>query len=468
MERRNGGGEAAMRRTHFIPAQARVALFLGLSACVCAAQDRRKVVEPTIPPACVTLHAELTLHEGKLEAEDENKLDTERLQHALAGCAQGKAVELATNGAKNAFLTGPLQVPPDVTLLVDGGVTIEASRDPRLYDLQPGSCGLVNNAPAGCKPVISVLNAAGAAVMGDGVIDGRGAETLLHQPITWWDLAEKARSGGRQQVPRLIVADHSNDFTLYRITLRNSPNFHVVFSHGHGFTVWNLKIDTPQHARNTDGVDPGSSEDITVTRSFIRTGDDNIAIKGSEDGVGYMTVEDNHFYYGHGMSIGSETYGGVHDILVKHLSLDGPDNAIRIKSNSSRGGLVERVTYSDVCIRNSKWPILMQTDYNNPGPFSNRVPVYRDIHLENVRILGGGTVSVEGLDVQHRLSVSLDGVLLDDPQQYRLSVAHAAITYGPGPVNFILKGDDVTAFGTPAKGTLAPCSAMFVPFEVLK
>lgn len=453
-----------MTRVHLLTKQGLFALLVGVSTCVCTAQDRRKVVQPTIPPVCVTLRATLTLHDGKLGGEDESKLDTKRLQQALAGCARGKAVELAAGGANDAFLTGPLQVPPGVTLLVDRGVTLDASRDPRLYDLQPGSCGLVNDAPPGCKPILSVLNAAGAAIMGDGLIDGRGGEPLLHRNISWWDLAEEARSGGRQQVPRLIVADRSDDFTLYRITLRNSPNFHVVFSHGRGLTAWNLKIDTPQHARNTDGVDPESSKDITVTRSFIRTGDDNIALKGSDGGVSYMTVEDNHFYYGHGMSIGSETYGGVHDILVKRLSLDGPDNALRIKSNPSRGGLVERITYSDVCIRNSKWPIVLQTDYNNPGPLSNRVPVYRDIRLENVRIAGGGNLSIQGFDVQHRLSVFLDGVLLDVPQHYNLGAAHAAIIYGPGPVNFALQGDDVTASGPRAKGTLAPCSASFIPF----
>jgi len=436
-----------------------------LLACACGAQDRRTVVEPSIPPPCITLPAALTLDHGKLAAEDESKLDTTRLQRALTDCQPGKAVILAASGEKTAFLTGPLQIPRGVTLLLDRGVTLEASRDPRVYDVQPGSCGLVNDAPAGCRPVIALSNASGAAIMGDGVIDGRGGETLLHQRLTWWDLAEKARGGGRQQVPRLIVADHSNDVTLYRVTLRNSPNFHVVFSHGRGLTVWNVKIDTPEHARNTDGVDPGSAEDITVTHSFIRTGDDNIAIKGSEGGVSYMTVADNHFYYGHGMSIGSETYGGVRDILVKHLSLDGPDNAIRIKSNPSRGGIVERVTYSDVCIRNAKWPVVLQTNYNNPGSLHNSVPVYRAIHLEEVRIAGGGAISVEGHDAQHRLALSLDGVLLDDAKQYRLTAAHAVIAYGPGPVNFILSGDDVTRSGTPGKGTLPPCRAMFVPFE---
>jgi hypothetical protein len=48
--------------------------------------------------------------------------------------------------------------------------------------------------------------------------------------------------------------------------------------------------------------------------------------------------------------------------------------------------------------------------------------------------------------------------------QYKFSAVHAAIAYGPGPVNFMLKGEDVTASGTPGKGTLTRCAAMFVPF----
>ena len=160
-------------------------------------------------------------------------------------------------------------------------------------------------------------------------------------PESWWDLANDARKGGNQQVPRLIIFDSSNNVTIYRITLKNSANFHVTYNNGDGFTVWGLRIDTPKNARNTDGVDPGNgSKNITVTHSFIRDGDDNIAIKGGKGGISDMTVAHNHFYWGHGMSIGSETYGGVSRILVTDLSLDGDDNALRIKSNPTRGGVV--------------------------------------------------------------------------------------------------------------------------------
>jgi polygalacturonase len=44
----------------------------------------------------------------------------------------------------NAFLSGPLELRKEVTLIV-GGVTLFASRDPALYATSPGSCGIVNH-----------------------------------------------------------------------------------------------------------------------------------------------------------------------------------------------------------------------------------------------------------------------------------------------------------------------------------
>jgi polygalacturonase len=60
-----------------------------------------------------------------------------------------------------------------------------------------------------------------------------------------------------------------------------------------GFTVWGLKIDTPQRgARNADGVDTGQriARNITITHSYIRAGDDNVAIKAGKDDGGPIGV----------------------------------------------------------------------------------------------------------------------------------------------------------------------------------
>jgi polygalacturonase len=448
-----------------------------LSSVTSRAQDTRSVTEPTIPPVCATLRAQLVAPHG-IEPADETKLDTARLQKAIDGCGEGKALELAADGDHDAFLSGPLELRKGVTLLVDQGVTLYGSRNPADYETSPGSCGVVNHERGGCRPLIHAEHADGAGIMGDGVIDGRGGAKLLVYsktgnneagkagPESWWDLANDARKGGNQQVPRLIIFDASNNVTLYRITLKNSANFHVSYNNGDGFTVWGLRIDTPKNARNTDGVDPGNgSKNITVTQSFIRDGDDNIAIKGGRGGISNMTVADNHFYWGHGMSIGSETYGGVSKILVTDLSLDGDDNALRIKSNPTRGGIVDGVTYDDVCIRNSRNPILLDTAYSYPGNGKNLFPEYKDITFHNVRISGGGKIQFGGLDATHRVQAKLDGVeLAEGAADYKITAAHADLTLGPGPVNFSVSGEDVNVSGKPGKGSLKSCKAMFVPF----
>jgi polygalacturonase len=445
-----------------------VALLAGAGA---VAQDTRTVTEPVIPAACVKLEAQLVNTGGSVAAADEAKLDTVRIQKALDGCGKGKAVELAASGAKNAFLSGALQLRSGVTLLIDKGVTLFGSRDAEVFATSPGSCGLVNEAAkGGCRPLIGVNNVKDAAVMGDGVIDGRGGMKILGKDVSWWDLAEQARTHGRQQCFRLIVADHSDNFTLYRVTLKNSPNFHVVYNAGDGFTVWGLKIDTPKRlARNTDGVDPGNgAKNITITHSYLREGDDNVAIKGGTGGVTNMTVSHNHFYWGHGMSIGSETNGGVSKIRVFDLTLDGPDNGIRIKSNASRGGLVHDVVYDDVCVRDSPNPITLDTSYSAAGSLEGKLfPEYRDVTLHNVRVSGGGKISLNGYSHEYRAGVNLDTVLLTDAETatYTYSINHADIKLGPGPVNLKLEGGtDSTVSGKPGEGIVAGCKEKFVPF----
>jgi polygalacturonase len=433
-----------------------------------AAQDSRTVTEPVLPPVCSSLDAQLSVSGHRFAKEDEGKLDTARIQQALDACGKGHGVMLRTHGAATAFLSGPLELREGVTLIVDKGATLFASRDAMLYEKSPGSCGLVNELGSGCKPLISAQHVAGAGVMGDGVIDGRGGEKLLGKDVTWWDLAEQARSGGRQQVPRLIVTDYADNFTVYRITMKNSPNFHIVYNHGDGFTVWGLKIDTPKRgARNTDGVDPGAgSKNITITHSYIRTGDDNVAIKGGTGGLTNMTVSHNHFYWGHGMSIGSETNGGVSKIRVFDLSLDGPDNGIRIKSNGSRGGLVHDVLYEDVCVRDSPNPITLDTGYTAAGTVEgNSPPTMRDITLRNVRVSGGGKISFNGYAKEYRIGAILDNVLLTDSAAYTYSIHHADLVFGPGPVNLKpVGGVDSTLQGKPGGGRPESCAEKFVAF----
>jgi polygalacturonase len=453
-----------------VPTLRALVFFIILSAAPSLgfAQDTRTVTEPHFPPVCATLKAELAAKNGAIAEPDEKRADTLRIQQAIDRCKPGNAVELRGDGTNNAFLAGPIELKAGITLMVAPGTTLFGSRDPRDYDVTPGSCGLVDQNGRGCKPLIHLRKALDAGVMGDGVIDGRGGARLAGQNVTWWDLAQKAKvDNARQNVPRIIVADESNNFTLYRITLRNSPNFHVIVSRTDGFTAWGVKIDSPKTARNTDGIDPSSSTNVSILYSFIRCGDDNVAIKAGGGGPAtHITVAHNHFYTGHGMSIGSETDGGVSAIEVRDLTIDGADNGLRIKSNSTRGGLVHQVSYSNVCIRGVKNPIVMDPFYSTER--GQKAPDFQDIRLHNIFIATPGKITLVGLDADHPLKITFDGLQIKGLRAEDVRAAHARIAIGAGGSSLKPAGEDVAVSGTPGSdhNTVA-CGGDFVPFPAL-
>jgi len=423
-------------------------------AGVAAAQDTRQVSEPLVPPVCTALIA---------RAPDQVADDTSRIQRAIDACANGHAVRLGAGARHAAFTAGPLQLKSGVTLLVDTGVTLYASTDPRAYDAGGGRCGTIDTSGKGCTPFIRADHTTGSGIMGDGTIDGRGGSNMDGKPESWWQLARRAqRERARQNVPRLIEVSHSREFTLHRITLRNAANFHVTASQVDGFTAWGVRIDTPADARNTDGIDPISSRNVTIAHSFIRTGDDSIAIKAGQKGpTEHVSIVHNHFYNGHGMSIGSETDGGVRNVLVEDLTMDGATAGLRIKSDRSRGGEVRNIRYRNVCLRNVRAPLDIDTRYD-PKASGDRIPVYREIAIERVHSLTPGRVTLRGFDHRHPLQATLDHVVIDGGGV--LQAAHARLTLGPGPVLPWPAGENVQISGNPATGEGIACESRFTPF----
>jgi polygalacturonase len=165
------------------------------------------------------------------------------------------------------------------------------------------------------------------------------------------------------------------------------------------------------------------------------------------------------------MSIGSPTDGGASAIRVADLSIDGADNGLRIKSNITRGGLVDDVVFEDVCIRDTANPILMDTNYSaHVSKEYSKPPVFRNIVVRNVRVEGGGKVTLEGLDAAHRLGIRFDGVLFDDPANIQVSAKHAEVDTGPGAFNLKVTGTDVTVTGSAGKSVKNACTGKFVDF----
>jgi polygalacturonase len=484
--------------------RALITIILALTASPLFAQDTRTVAEPQFPLTCAVLQAGKIGEAETLSPEYEKTTDTARIQKAIDECAPGHAVELsrgkiqvstlAVQFIPNAFLSGALELREGVTLLIDKGVTLYASRDPKDFDPNPAAnskllCGTLSETlgtdptPPGrqCKPLISVTNVKNAAIMGDGTIDGRGGATIIGHDYSWWQLARAAEPKQlRYFSMRLIIATHADGFILYRITLHNSPNFHVSVNNTDGFTAWGVHVQTPTiksvDARNTDGIDPGASTNITITKSWIDTGDDNVAIK---QGTTHISVLDNHFYNGHGMSIGSETFAGDSFLLVDGLTEDHTTSGIRIKSNATRGGLVHDLTYRNVCMRNVLIPIAISPFYNNqtiegftdPNIPGDRIPDYKKITLQNVIATTPGDVLIAGKDSGHITEMTLDGVIINQIKPDQIHAQFAHITLDGRGTNLNFSGNNVTIDAratTPSANfdaEIKSCSTKFLPMQ---
>ena len=254
--------------------------------------------------------------------------------------------------------------------------------------------------------------------------------------------------------------------------------------------AWGVTIKTPSKstnsagtaltyssAHNTDGIDPGeSASNGYIVCSKIEDGDDNIAIKGSSStGVTNLTIAHNHFGAGHGVSIGSEFTGGVSGIKVYDLGIDhsgtgtggGSSNGIRIKSDSSRGGLVNNATYSDICMRGVYNTILLTPFYSSST--GSNIPQYTNITFSDIHVVTGGSnaphVTLDGYDSSHLNSVTLDNVIIDSFSTSNLHAQYTKFTLGPGAVTFTPSGTGVTVTNNiSGSSTPNPCTNKFVSF----
>lgn len=460
--------------------------------------DAQLPPEPTLPTRiCTTLPAELRQTGGRLpEAVDadpaNSNRDGVRLQVAINACPAGEAVKLVAADAGNAFLAGPISIKSGVTLWVDQGVTLFASRSPRDYDdvngPDAGYCGTADiKHKNGCLPWITAINTVGSGIVGKGVVDGRGGAVLTSGPnanrVTWWDLSiqSKAKRPLQQNNPRLLQVTGGNHFTLYQITLTNSPKFHVGTNGSDDFIAWGVKLVTPslaysvpgydcpagsmpepgkmkistcfqpENAKNTDGIDPSNSRNVTVAYSFISTGDDHVAIKAGASLLSHalslnQLYAHNRLYYGHGMSIGSETDTGLFATKVWDLVVDGQDSThglgIRIKSDTSRGGEVRNVLYRNVCMRRVAQPLVFDP-YYGASKNKNLYPNFHDITLQDVRVKGvygpgqdGGTVVFSGFSgegITNPLGITLNNVHFDSAPNFSAKPYHDVnFTLGAG------------------------------------
>ncbi len=110
--------------------------------------------------------------------------------------------------------------------------------------------------------------------------------------------------------------------------------------------------------------------------------------------------------------MGSETSGGIRNVTVKDCVADNQNWApIRFKTQPSRSGVVENITYENIRLNNTKkaFEFNMAWRMVNPKPAAKVLPVVRNIHIINV----SGTVDAVG-DMHGLPGSPIDGVIFKD------------------------------------------------------
>ena len=160
--------------------------------------------------------------------------------------------------------------------------------------------------------------------------------------------------------------------------------------------IEDVTVQAPSTAANTDGIDPSVSRCVRISRCLIDVGDDNVAIKsgktmpGREFACEDITVTDCTFLHGHGLSIGSETSGGVRNVLVERCTFKDTENGIRIKSPRGKAGTVQGLRCIDVTMANVDKALTITCYYPNipkedaAQPVTPETPIFKDIEITNL------------------------------------------------------------------------------------
>ena len=393
-----------------------------------ATGDSRSVSQPGYPAVCETLTAQFSTSQRSSPPSSD---DTSRLQSALNSCAgTGKSVVLAASGSNNAFYSDKITVNGE-GLVVNSGVTLEG-----------------NNSYSSQSELV-LVEGTNSFIGGPGTIDGRG------------DII----SG----TPRLVQTTNANNFICYNVTLQNAAHPNLYIQGGNGATVWNTTINTSPTKANADGIDIDSITNVTVNDSNITAGDDGIAVKTNAAAASNITVENTNVYGTHGLSIGSQTFDGVTNVLFKNNYVYGKSsggtastdaNAINIKTDIDCGGLVQKVYYENTCIRYAKHLIVVNANYGSCSG-SSGTPKFENIVINGAKSensVSGSYERLEGYNSSNLAQIYVANISLDSNTQSSDQDATVDLDNVNG---FLPSGTNVTTSSFTLSGSVPSCSFQF-------
>ena len=341
---------------------------------------------------------------------------TAAFRRAIEACSEAGGGRVVV--PKGIYLTGAIHLRSNVNLyLVKGGV-VRFSTNPKDY------LPVVYTRWEGVEcmnysPLLYAYEQENIAVTGNGVFDGQGAAD------NWWSWKGNAQDGWKKGMPNqkkartmlfalaekgvpvakrlfgegsylrpmFVQFYHCRNILIEGVTFKDSPMWflHPVLSRN----VSVIGVTVEGLGPNNDGCDPESCTDVLIQNCQFDTGDDCIAIKSGRNADGRrvdvpsenIVIQGCSMKDGHGgVVIGSEISGGVRNIFVQDCVMDSPrlDRAVRIKTNSVRGGVVEGVYARNIRVGQVAEAVLKINFFYEEGDTGPFTPVVRDIYLDRV------------------------------------------------------------------------------------
>jgi len=272
------------------------------------------------------------------------------------------------------FLTGPIHLKSDVNLYVSEGAVVKFSTDPNHY-MPVVYTRFEGVEVMNFSPLLYAYEQKNIAVTGKGILDGQASNE------NWWGcrsaqgrnvnasremgeagvpVEERIFGLGKELRPNMIQPYKCKNILIEGVTFKNSPMWHIHPVLSKNITVRNVRVIG--HGPNNDG-------------RRVNVPSENIIVRNCE-------MKDGHG----GVVIDSEMTGGAMNVFAENCKMDSPnlDRALRIKTNSVRGGTVENVYMRNVTIGEVAEAVLKINFFYGEGDKGKFTPTVRNINMENV------------------------------------------------------------------------------------
>ncbi len=371
---------------------------------------------------------------------DGNTNCTEAFKKAISAASKAGGGRVVVPAGS--FLTGAIHLKSNVNLYVSEGAVIKFSTDPNAY-LPAVYTRWEGVECMNYSPLIYAYKEKNIAITGKGTLDGQGQtwwrwkalptdrNALLKQGQDGVPVKER-QFGGKTLRPNMIEPYLCKNILIEGITIRNGPFWHIHPVLSQNITVRNVRVDGM--GPNNDGCDPESCKDVLIEGCYFNTGDDCIAIKSGRNNDGRrvnvpsenIVIRNCQMKAGHGgVVIGSEMTGGVRNVFAENCFMDDPnlDRALRLKTNSLRGGFIENVYMRNVTVGQVKESILHIFYFYGEGDVGKFAPVVRNVNVENVTCKKSKyALFLKGYERSPITDVRLKNCTFDNVQDPNLSV----------------------------------------------